>query len=119
MIRLERAGTFVTLDDELWALVLPLAIVAGWSLMERDIGGRLSRDTRASAEEARALLAASGPDGLEPRLGEIASASGSRIRVVRADGAGYRLRNGRAVRDQPGVRDVFLFGLERRNLHRR
>lgn len=65
-------------------LLLPQVIVVGWSLMERDIGGKLQWETKISAEEAEALLA----DGAarERRLDELASYWGTRIRVIRDDG---------------------------------
>jgi two-component system sensor histidine kinase ChvG len=68
-------------------LVLPQAIVVGWSLMERDIGGRLQRDTRATVEEAATVLATSDTTVLEAQLGEISSRWGTRIRVATEDGA--------------------------------
>jgi predicted MPP superfamily phosphohydrolase len=70
-------------------LVLPQVIVVAWSLMERDIGGRLQRDTRASAEAATSALSISDSriEGRDAeRLAEISSHWGTRIRVIRDDG---------------------------------
>jgi two-component system sensor histidine kinase ChvG len=64
-------------------LVLPQLIVVGWSLMERDIGGRLERETKDAADDAAAALAE--PGGLA-KIAEIAAQSTTRIRVVGADG---------------------------------
>lgn len=66
-------------------LVLPQLIVVGWSLMERDIGGKLQSETKASVEEAsRALAFADG--ARERRVEEVALRWGTRIRVVAEDG---------------------------------
>jgi two-component system sensor histidine kinase ChvG len=66
-------------------LVLPPLIVVGWSLMERDIGGRLERETTAAAEEVVALI--DEEHGIsDARVWELAARSSTRIRVVREDG---------------------------------
>ncbi len=58
-------------------LVLPQVIVVGWSFMERDIGGKLQGETRASVEEA-----ASAAPLDAAKLDEIAARWGTRIRLV-------------------------------------
>jgi signal transduction histidine kinase len=66
-------------------LVLPQLIVVGWSLMERDIGGRLRWETRVSADQAADLLegpAAESPESRSDELARIASQWGTRIRVI-------------------------------------
>ena len=63
-------------------LVLPQLIVVGWSLMERDIGGKLQWETKLSAEEAAVVVAAGDPAKMESLLDEIAGRWGTRIRVV-------------------------------------
>jgi signal transduction histidine kinase len=72
-------------------LVLPQAIVVGWSAMERDIGGKLQLSTRQTAQDAADALWSAREDGLdaqktEARLDEVATQHTARIRVVRADG---------------------------------
>ncbi len=68
-------------------LVLPQLIVVGWSLMERDIGGKLQWETKISTEEAAAILTnTSNEKEVEAKLNDIASRWGTRIRVVREDG---------------------------------
>lgn len=72
-------------------LVLPQAIVVGWSAMERDIGGKLQWSARQTAQEAADVLWSSRADGLdalktETRLAEVATQHTARIRVVRRDG---------------------------------
>jgi two-component system sensor histidine kinase ChvG len=64
-------------------LVLPQAIVVGWSAMERDIGGRMQWSARAAAKDAVEALGA-GAD--EATLDEIARRHDVRIRVVSATG---------------------------------
>lgn len=59
-------------------LVLPQLIVVGWSFMERDIGGKLQGETRASVEEAASAIQANEP----AKLDEIAARWGTRIRLV-------------------------------------
>ena len=59
-------------------LALPQLIVVGWSLMERDIGGRLLFDVRVSADEAQH---ARGAD----EIAAIARAHNTRVRVVGPD----------------------------------
>lgn len=69
-------------------LVLPQLIVVGWSLMERDIGGKLQWETKTSGDEAAEAIAnAAETDATEARLDEIAARRGTRIRIVRDDGA--------------------------------
>lgn len=73
-------------------LVLPQAIVVGWSAMERDIGGKLQSSARQSAEEAAAVLSSAEAEALDPaqieaRLAEVATQHTARIRVVRRDGS--------------------------------
>ncbi|MBN9166259.1 MAG: hypothetical protein BGO98_31850 [Myxococcales bacterium 68-20] len=71
-------------------LVLPQLIVVGWSLMERDIGGKLQWETKTSADEAAEAIANTAETDsadMEARLDEIAARRGTRIRVVRDDGA--------------------------------
>ena len=73
-------------------LVLPQAIVVGWSAMERDIGGKLQWSAREAAHDAADALAASKQDGLdaqhtEERLAEVATTHTARIRVIRKDGS--------------------------------
>ncbi len=72
-------------------LVLPQAIVVGWSAMERDIGGKLQWSARETAQDAAdALLAAEAegrdPVAIEERLAAVAAHRTARIRVVRSDG---------------------------------
>ncbi|MDB4938582.1 MAG: hypothetical protein JWP87_5554 [Labilithrix sp.] len=72
-------------------LVLPQAIVVGWSAMERDIGGKLQWSTRQTAQDAADALWSAREDGLdaqrtEARLAEVAAQHTARIRVVKADG---------------------------------
>ena len=72
-------------------LVLPQAIVVGWSAMERDIGGKLQWSARETAEDAADALKAASSEGLDPalteaRLDEVAAHHTARIRVVRSDG---------------------------------
>ena len=67
-------------------LVLPQLIVVGWSLMERDIGGKLQWETKRSVEEATAALAATTDATRAAALDDIAARWGTRIRVVRDDG---------------------------------
>src|SRR4051794_41025289 len=73
-------------------LVLPQALVIGWSAMERDIGGKLQWSARETAKDAEAALKAAHDEGLdaaqtEARLDEIATRYTARIRVVGIDGA--------------------------------
>lgn len=72
-------------------LVLPQAIVVGWSAMERDIGGKLQWSARETAQDAADALRAASSEGLGPalteaRLEEVAAHHTARIRVVRSDG---------------------------------
>jgi signal transduction histidine kinase len=68
-------------------LVLPQLIVVGWSLMERDIGGKLTWEVETSANEAAAVLETHQDDASTASdLDTIAARSGTRIRVVREDG---------------------------------
>ncbi len=72
-------------------LVLPQAIVVGWSAMERDIGGKLQWSAREAAQDAADALGAARAEGLDPvsteaRLAEVAAHHTARIRVVRSDG---------------------------------
>lgn len=62
-------------------LVLPQLIVVGWSFMERDIGGKLQGETRASVEEAAAAIRESDASGAA-KLDRIAASWGTRIRLV-------------------------------------
>jgi signal transduction histidine kinase len=64
-------------------LVLPQLIVVGWSLMERDIGGKLQWETKTSVDEVIAIL---GTAPTERRIEQVASFWGTRIRVVDQDG---------------------------------
>ncbi|MBX3228345.1 MAG: HAMP domain-containing histidine kinase [Labilithrix sp.] len=68
-------------------LVLPQAIVIGWSLMERDIGGKLQWETRMAVDETIAVLG-SDPDapGVSEAVTAVAARWGTRIRVVKKDG---------------------------------
>lgn len=59
-------------------LALPQIIVVGWSLMERDIGGRLQYDARSSVAEASKARS-------DAEVDVIATKYGTRVRVVRAD----------------------------------
>jgi two-component system sensor histidine kinase ChvG len=59
-------------------LVLPQLIVVGWSFMERDIGGKLQGEVRASATEAAEAIR----DGQAQNVQEIAEKWGTRIRLV-------------------------------------
>ncbi len=68
-------------------LVLPQLIVVGWSLMERDIGGKLQWETKSAAEEASVVLARAEASTIEAGLDEIARRWGTRIRLVGDDGA--------------------------------
>jgi signal transduction histidine kinase len=73
-------------------LVLPQAIVVGWSAMERDIGGKLQWSARETAHEAADALWSAKQDGLdaqhtEDRLAELATTHTARIRVIRRDGS--------------------------------
>ncbi len=65
-------------------LVLPQAIVVGWSAMERDIGGKLQWSAKEAANDAARAIEASAD---ETKLDEIARAHGVRIRVIGADGS--------------------------------
>ena len=72
-------------------LVLPQAIVVGWSAMERDIGGKLQWSARQAAHDAADALWSARQDGLdaqmtEEKLAEIAAQYTARIRVIRKDG---------------------------------
>lgn len=72
-------------------LVLPQAIVVGWSAMERDIGGKMQWSARQAAHEAADALSAARQDGLdaqqtEEKLAEVATAHNVRVRVIRKDG---------------------------------
>ena len=72
-------------------LVLPQALVIGWSAMERDIGGKLQWSARETAKDAEAALRAAHAEGLdapqtEARLAEVAERHTARIRIVRSDG---------------------------------
>ncbi len=66
-------------------LVLPQLIVVAWSLMERDIGGKLQWETKRSIEEVTEALA-TGNGSPEQVVDEVARRWGTRIRLVRADG---------------------------------
>ena len=73
-------------------LVLPQAIVLGWSAMERDIGGKLQWSARETAKDVGAALDSARTDGLdllatETRLSEVAAQHTARVRVVRSDGS--------------------------------
>jgi len=73
-------------------LVLPQAIVVGWSAMERDIGGKLQWSARETTRDAAAALESARAEGLDPvateaRLEEVAAHHTARIRVVRSDGS--------------------------------
>lgn len=73
-------------------LVLPQAIVIGWSAMERDIGGTLQASAKQTAEESAVVLREAHAGGIDaPRtlasLSDIATAHTARIRVVRLDGS--------------------------------
>lgn len=73
-------------------LVLPQAIVVGWSAMERDIGGKLQWSARHAADDAADVLQSARADGLdaqatEAKLAEVAAQHTARIRVVRSDGS--------------------------------
>lgn len=72
-------------------LVLPQAIVIGWSAMERDIGGKLQSSTRETAKDAAEALESARAAGLDVPatqmlLEEVATQHTARIRVVRRDG---------------------------------
>src|SRR5436305_1850920 len=72
-------------------LVLPQALVVGWSAMERDIGGKLQWSARETAKDAESALWSAHVDGLdaqqtEARLAEVAVQHTARIRVVAMDG---------------------------------
>ncbi|MBS2015545.1 MAG: HAMP domain-containing histidine kinase [Deltaproteobacteria bacterium] len=73
-------------------LLLPQALVIGWSAMERDIGGKLQWSSRAAALDAADVLRISEEDQadsalIETRLSEIAARHTARIRVVKEDGS--------------------------------
>jgi two-component system sensor histidine kinase ChvG len=73
-------------------LVLPQAIVIGWSAMERDIGGKLQASVSLTAQDAADVLLAAHQKGLDAeqtkaKLGEVAAQHTARIRVVRRDGS--------------------------------
>ncbi|MDB4943626.1 MAG: hypothetical protein JWP97_3160 [Labilithrix sp.] len=73
-------------------LVLPQALVIGWSAMERDIGGKLQWSSHEAAKAAEEVLREARRDGLDPlvtesRLDEVAVRYTARIRVVRQDGS--------------------------------
>jgi two-component system sensor histidine kinase ChvG len=73
-------------------VVLPQALVIGWSAMERDIAGKLQASTRETANDAEALLWSARVDGLHAQktlrgLEELAKMHTARIRVVRQDGS--------------------------------
>ena len=73
-------------------LVLPQAIVVGWSAMERDIGGKLQWSARQTAQDAADVLRAAHAEGLdaqrtEEKLAEVATEHTARIRVIRKDGS--------------------------------
>lgn len=66
---------------------LPLAVVAGWSLLERDIGGSLRASAATTAAEVHAALSEGGsPRELEDRLDAIAFRHTARVRVLRPSG---------------------------------
>jgi two-component system sensor histidine kinase ChvG len=72
-------------------LVLPQAIVVGWSAMERDIGGKLQWSAREAARDTADALGSARTEGLDPaateaRLEEVAAHHTVRIRVIRSDG---------------------------------
>jgi len=72
-------------------LVLPQAIVIGWSVMENDIGGKLQWGARETVNDAADALAAARAEGLdeartEERLLEVAARHTARIRVLQKDG---------------------------------
>jgi signal transduction histidine kinase len=64
-------------------LVLPQAIVIGWSAMEKDIGGKLQWSAKAAANETADAIEAGAP---EKALEDIAARHTARVRVVRRDG---------------------------------
>ncbi|MBX3185894.1 MAG: HAMP domain-containing histidine kinase [Labilithrix sp.] len=73
-------------------LVVPQLLVVGWSVMERDIAGKLQWHTREAADEAAVALRTAEAEGFdgpktEAALDEVASRWGTRIRVVYGDGA--------------------------------
>ena len=73
-------------------LILPQALVIGWSAMERDIGGKLQWSARETAKDADSALWSAHADGLDPnataaRLADVAILHTARVRVVRADGS--------------------------------
>jgi signal transduction histidine kinase len=73
-------------------LVLPQALVVGWSAMERDIGGKLQWSAKQAAEEAAEVLRSAGAAGHDAReteleLAAVAARNTARIRVVRRDGS--------------------------------
>lgn len=69
-------------------LVLPQLIVVGWSLMERDIGGKLQWETKASTEEAiKVLTTTTDRAQVEAGLTDITNRWGTRIRVIADDGS--------------------------------
>ena len=73
-------------------LVLPQAIVVGWSAMERDIGGKLQSSARETAKDVAEALGSASAEGLdslttEARLSEVAAQHTARIRIVRSDGS--------------------------------
>jgi two-component system sensor histidine kinase ChvG len=72
-------------------LVLPQAIVVGWSAMERDIGGKLQWSARGTSQDAADALRSAHAEGLdaqrtEEKLAEVATEHTARIRVIRKDG---------------------------------
>ena len=73
-------------------LVFPQLLVIGWSLMERDIGGKLQWSSREAAKEAEIALVAAqnealGEDAVATKLDDIASKYSARVRIVRPDGS--------------------------------
>ena len=73
-------------------LILPQALVVGWSAMERDIGGKLQWSARETAKDAEAALWSAHADHLddartEERIAEVATRHTARVRVVRKDGS--------------------------------
>lgn len=69
-------------------LLLPQLIVVGWSLMERDIGGKLQWETRMAVDETVEALRASDHDvaAASERVNAVAQRWGTRIRVAGKDG---------------------------------
>ena len=73
-------------------LILPQALVVGWSAMERDIGGKLQWSARETVKDAETALWSAHADKLdaaqtEERLAEVATRHTARIRVVAKDGS--------------------------------